>query len=260
MATREYVRESVRMKVADHKTNPHIYDNTYYDRAIDFAISKVNFDFGSAYIDVPDVPAQRVFLVTKLASIEMCFIRAAEIASGSAEEPIPSTGVIDQIEVPDLSVSSEAGTTTDSTGAAFWLSKADRLQKEYDGEKPDESADATKDIETAMLMRTSLTNGGFRSRKMDPGLDAVSITATIASSDVTLAWGVLRDVHFSSYQIYRGESPDMSDETQAGIISDNHVVTFTDSDRPVGTYYYRVKTVNPNGLKTDSNTVAAAVS
>lgn len=260
MATEKSVIDRVRRLVADY-TPPRLYDDEYYQDAIQFALEKLSFDWDASYNSVPDVPVKHTFLLVKLATIQMCYIRASEGAEGSGMEGDDNRYT--DIAVPDLTVSDDGA--EDSRGPAYWMKLADKLQAEYDGEIGSPAGQNTGgNIEVGVSRRISLTNGGYRKRVLDPGLDAVTVgdPPTVSGSDVTVEWTTLLTEGFLYYEVVRSPTAVFDDATEEVVQheADIHVGEYTEEDVPVGTWYYMVRTVNPNMLKTDSNVVSAVVS
>lgn len=257
MATDAQVIAQVRRIVSDF-TEPQRYGKEFYADAIAFALQKLSFDFGVDYFDIPSVPYSRVFLLVKLAAIQLCYIRAASGAEKEDGEAVE--GTITTIAVPDLSVS-EASEASDESGPAFWMKLARELQDEYDGEVGDNKAGQNQGgtVEQGYTHRISLTTGGYRKRKLDPGLPATAVGVMISGNDVLVSWSKVFREDFSSYDVYRSASVTFSAEQRVALITDNHVTEFVEEGVPSGQWYYRVKTVNPNNIKTNSNTVSALV-
>lgn len=257
MATEAQIIEKVRRAVADYK-EPVFFEKSFYQDAVEFALSKLNHDFGATYATVPDVPTNKVFLLLKLATIQMAFARAAQIMDSENDPSNTSVGGISQIQVPDLLIS--GADDSDARSAMTWLDLANRLQAEYDGELEHSGGSSqAAELQLATIHKVSLHHGGFINRKMDPGLAAVSVAATVSGTTVSLEWDTLYANDFMQYEVYRGTASDMSDEERIATIGDNHDTDYEDEELATGTYYYRVKTVNYNELKTNSNIVEAIV-
>lgn len=257
MATEASIIISVRRRVADFD-EPRKYDDAYYKDAISFSIQKLNHDFGEAYSVASDVPFAREFLLIKLATIEMAFIRAAEGAEG--ENSDGDSTRFTNIAVPDLSVSD--GSDSASRGPSFWMSLVGKLQSEYDGEIGESAGQNSGGgtIEVGYLHRVSKTTGGYANRKTDPGLPAVILgTPSVSGRSVTLAWSRLLRNDFLFYEITRAQSASFAGEVVVKQQSDNHITEHTEENVPAGNWYYRVKTVNPNRIKTNSNSATATV-
>lgn len=254
-ATQQVIR-SVRARVADLDE---VFKNDCYVDAIQFSLSKLSFDFGVSYSTVEDVPTNHKFLLIKLTTIEMCYIRASAESDGDADDVGSGSDDITNISVPDLSVSENTAST--SKGAAYWMNLAQALQQEYDGEVGDKKAGQNQGgfVEQAYTRRISLTTGGYRKRVLDPGLPAVTVSGVVVGADVKLTWDKLLNELFLAYEIYVDDDPTFPDEERIGFITDNHITEFTDKNPGTGTWYYRVKTLNPNKLTTPSNTYVAVV-
>jgi len=256
MATQADIINKVRRRIADYES-PQQYDDNYYISGIESGLQKLSFDFGATYSVVGDVPYDRVFLLTKLVTIEMCYVRASEGAEGDSDTEHATTRFTN-IQVPDLSVSD--GSDSDTRGPGFWLKLADDLQKEYDGEVGDKAgANQGGYVEVGISRRISLTHGGYRKRTLDEGLDAVTLSSSVAGSDVTLSWSRLFAEDFLYYEIVRATDVDFATEETIGYEADSYETEWIDEGLASGTYYYRVKTVNPNYIKTNSNTEIVTV-
>jgi hypothetical protein len=254
VATEVYVIEQVRRKVADYK-EPRTYEKAFYTDALTLALGKLNNDYGETYATIPDVPVNRVYLVVLLASIDMCHIRASEAFDDEASD---ATRDVSQLSVPDLSISSRAEATTSS--GENWLELAQELQETYDTALENAGGQSqTAEVQVGTIRRISKTHGGYANRKLDPGPDAVTIIATVDGSTVTISWDALLVNDFGTYDVYRSDQSDMTDEERLKVISDNHIVEYDDEDVEPGTYYYRVRVVNPNELTADSNIETAVV-
>ncbi len=256
MATQDDVISSVRRRVADFKPKER-YEKSYYQDAIAFALNKLSFDFGENYTTVPEVPQSQQFLLIKLATIEMCYIRAAESAEGESGDGDDTRWTT--VTVPDLSVTDNS--SQQARGAAFWVDLARRLQSEYDDERGDQSAGSNQgaEVEQFLMRKISLTNGGFIKRVLDPGLPAVTVISLVDSNDVMLTWNKLIREDFLAYEVYRDVAVTMKNEERLFTQPDIHEVEFVDENVAAGSYFYRVKSLNPNELRTNSNTVSAVV-
>lgn len=246
MTTLSEVIQRVRLRVADHRA-PRDYEDTYYEKAVEFALAKLNYDFQTAYTDVPGIPINFVFLLIKLATIEMCQVRAAEYADSDRS----GIGDISGVVVPDLEITKS--TTASDSGPGFWLKLADKLQAEYDGELSNRDSENLPEVQVSHIRRVSLTTGGFASYRFDEGLSAVTILASKSGTTVTVAWDPIYSDVFSSYDVYRGLTSDMSDEELISSILDNHDCIYSDEALSIGDHYYRVKVVNMNDIESSSN-------
>jgi hypothetical protein len=256
VATEASLIEKIRRAVADFE-EPIEFEKVYYQDALEFALSKLNNDFGLTFATVSAVTANKLFLLEKLATIQMAYARAAKILDRQ-NDPDTDTDDIASLQVPDLMVTGAAASI--AREAKSWFDLAEMLQAGYDGELENAGGTSqTATVQVATIHRISLRHGGYRNRILDPGLDAVTVAATVVGTTVTLEWDTLYASDFWSYEVYRGTQSDMSDEERIYTITDNHDTDYDDEDLVSGTYYYRIKTVNPNELRTNSNTVEAIV-
>lgn len=256
MATQQEIVERVRRAIADFKESRLFSDDYYFD-AISFALSKLSYDFSASYSQVTDVPDARVFLLQKLATIQMCYARASTFidsdGDGTGVDSIPHS-----LKVPDLEVEGD-GASTDDT-ADTWIKLAQKLQNEYDDELAHVGgASNAAEIQVGVLKRISLTTGGYRKRELDEGLAAVTVSAVVAGTTVSLSWSILYDETFHAYEVYRDTDPTMATEERIAYITDNQDNDYDDEGVASGTYYYRVKTTNPNAIKTNGNTLTVVV-
>lgn len=257
MATLSEIIGRVRRRVADYKDEV-VYSDEYYVEAIEFGLSKLSHDFDATYSAVEDVPFKRVFLLTKLATIEMCFIRAAGYVDQDADSTGGGEATFHSIKVPDLEIEGEAPSADEA--ADTWLSLASRLQAEYDSEIEHVGGSSNAaGIQTGYLKRISLSTGGYRKYDLDEGPLAVTLSAVVTGSNVALSWSTLYHETFGAYEVWRDTDATFATEERIAYFPDNHDTTYTDSDRAAGTYYYRLKTVNMNQLKANSNTLTVTV-
>jgi len=257
VATQTEVISKVRRRVADYGEYVKYADDFYID-AIEFGLSKLSHDFDATYTSAEDVPAHRVFLLVKLAAIEMCYIRAAGHVDTDGDETDAGDATFHSIKVPDLEVEGDAASADEA--ADTWIKLANRLQDEYDSEIAHVGGSSNAaEIQTGYLKRISLSTGGWRKYDLDEGPSAVTVSAVVTGSDVALTWSTWYDETFGAYEVWRDTDSSMTNEERIAYFADNHDVTFTDEGLAAGTYYYRVKTVNGNLLKTNSNLLTVTV-
>lgn len=256
MATEQEYIDRVRRIVSDFK-EPRQYDVDYYRDALRFALSKLSFDFDESYTTPESVPPEHEFLLVKIAAIQMCHIRASDALEGGTDSNGETGGIdnLSELEVPDLRIEAQDQSTVDL--AETWLKLAKDLQEEYDAELNSDSG--SKTIETGFLNSFSVRTGGLSNRRLDQGLPAVVLGATVAGSLVSLAWSILYHPEFIRYEIRRSTDNFADEDVQVGLITDNHEVTLED-EVSVGTYQYKVLTVNPNEIKIPSNVLEVTVS
>lgn len=249
MATLAELITAIRRRVADN-TSPYTYADADYERALTFALGKLNFDWDTSFATVADVTTQYLFLLEKLATIEMCYVRAAEVPSGQA-------GDYQAIQVPDLAVYKIQKSASD-----LWMGLADRLQKEYDGEleSGQEGGDVDGSIASVQMIRQSARTYSVRPYPLAEKIDAPAITATVDGTDVTLTWTPVYTTYFAAYEIWRADNAEMTSAERQVSLSDNHDEEWTDEGVAAGTYYYMLRLVDTNEFETDSASVEAVVS
>ena len=256
MATLTTLIASVRRRAADVSA-PQTYANDVYYDALEFALGKLNLDWGLTYTlpaysdpllpDTVDVGNYQ-FLLIKLATIEMAYIRAGETPTGESES-------YQTITVPDLNVQFMGKAPSD-----VWLSLAQKLQNEYDGELASGSSGTAGAIATASFTRRSTRTGGVQPYQLSTLLTAVTPTTSVSGSTVTISWTEVKSVYFSSYEIYRDTLADMSTRAKITTIADNHTESYDDENLSADTYYYQVVLVDMDARESTSTTVSAVVS
>jgi len=247
VATRAQVIDKVRRRVFDFDP-PIVITDVYYEDALDFALGKLCLDLGLTFANVPAVTDQYLFLLIKLATIEICFVRASNVANATeAGEGLPAD--LTSITVPDLTVMGTSAGVQSNQGSAFWMKLANELQSEYDGEAQTAGPGTFGGIEVGHLHRQSLTIGGIARRLIDPGPPVTSVVATVVGSDVTFDWSILYYDYFSRYEVIRSTLVTMVDPEIRKQEVDNQVATWTDESVTSGTWYYAIRTVNLNELK-----------
>lgn len=235
---------------------PRKFDSSYYESAVNFALSKLSHDYGESYLAASDVTYGREFLLIKLATIEMCYTRAQSAESSDSEDDDDAS--VASVAVPDLAVTQSTDSPEDT--ADRWLRIAADLQAEYDEElRNDGGSSLVAGVEVQTINRKSMKNGGLASRKLDTGLPAVTVSAIVDGQVVSLTWTKLFSDLFLQYEVYRATTITFADEERIAAIADNHTVEYSDTVSALGTYYYRVYTVNPNGIKTQSNSLTVEV-
>ena len=247
------------------------YKDNVYEQTVVFALEKLSYDFSPDvdYTEDTQVPYSRKFLLVKLATIELCYIRAGDVE-------VSAGGDITSITVPDLSVAEGS-----SSAGGYWLELASTLQSEYDGEvgsiaegTAPGSSDAMPEVEVGTMFRRSLRTGRRTPYDLDTALAAPSSFAgswDVPSSRVILTWGTVLDEYFAYYEVYR--SADLADltpypnaSTRIEVIPDAHgkwyegIVEPHTFDTPgSGTWYYLMATVNSNTLRGLTSVVTVVV-
>jgi hypothetical protein len=250
MATQASLILSVRRRVADAVT-PYTYVDPYYEQSLDFALGKLNFDWGTTFTDVTLVTTQYEFLLLKLATIEMCQIRSTEVTSGDAQS-------YQMITVPDLMVQKVSRSANDA-----WLALAKALQEEYDGELESGGGEGAigGTVSEAKMYRQSLRTYGLRPYELAEALTPPTLSASVSGTTVTLSWTpIITSTYFWTYDVYRSTNADMSSGEKIAGLTDNHDDEYIDENLTAGTYYYRLTVVESSSLESYTNIVTAVVS
>ena len=254
MATISALILAVRRRVAD-VVEEQSYDDTYYEGALDFALSKLNFDWGTEFLTPDAVTTPYDFLLIKLATIEMCYVRMTETPSGTAET---GSTAYQSITVPDLTVMKAVKAAR--TASEVWQDLAEALQSEYDGELENGmGSGGDGEIQQAKMVRQGLRTGGMKPYTLATPLTAPDLTTTVDGSDVILTWDEVLSTYFWGYEIWRGTDIDLTDGERQATISDNHDPTWTDESVASGTYYYKLVVVDTTGLEADSSVLMVVV-
>jgi hypothetical protein len=252
----DYLRRVIRDTSA-----PVIFQNQDYLDAIDFALSKLNNDLGTSYLDDSELPQRRKFLLRKLATIEMAYRMIAEEATGAGAG---------QVSVPDLMVGSGA------TPAQAWQQLAKSLQAEYDDELAREQISGEQS-QLAPSTSIAIRRDARRGIQVEANVAApISGDLTLAATSpeagsVALVWSVMRSVWFYRYEVFRASTsaalqyPGDSQRVATVCHVDGEM---TDGIRyprivlsaPAGTWYYRMAVVNTNAQRTFSPIASVVVS
>lgn len=247
---------SIRERVRDLETDPHLYGDPTYDRALSRGLRRINFDLGTSY-SIPTLPGNYEYLLELRGTIEMCWIRAAEGASGSGVQDDPDPAV-QTVVVPNLTVSKIAKT---KKGPDFWAELAEKLEREYESLLEDlasEGETAHGEIQQAAMYRTSLRTGRRTVYALDRALTAPALGVSVVNGTVLLSWEPVYSTRFACYRVERSSSVDFGTFTETHLITDNHEVSHKDIPN-AGAWYYRLVVENDNGLKGYSAGVEAVV-
>lgn len=253
----------VRRLVNDYAGGPPVfvgalYANDVYEEQIEFALQKLSYDFADTYT-IANIPYDREFLLVKLATINMCYIRANEVEAVLTDPDFD--GGITSISVPDLSVS-DALSAKDVY--AQFMDLAERLQEEYDGELEGRKANApSSGVVVGIQTRERKypwgpRRGTFNQVQRVPR-QAVSnppivknLLVEVASPKATFYWDAWRNTDFSRYELwshtvsgFTRDTPTSVREAQVGGSPFDNRVTITPSP---GVRYYLVYAVSINGL------------
>lgn len=246
--------DTIRRNVGDYQ-EPRKFEEISYKDAIHFALSKLSFDFGTSYPTSASVPIEREFLLLKLATIQMCYVRAAAILDDDDTTRKESGGVTN-LTVPDLSVSESDEGNSDS--AETWLDLASKLQLEYDGEL-EHGGEAVVEVQVGFLNAHSRKTGGLANRRLDRGLPATVLGAVVTANSVAFTWSIVYHPEFLAYELVRSQDNFVT-EKQAMYRGDNQIATYTDEELGSGVYQYKLNVINPNSIKTPSNIIEVTIS
>lgn len=251
------VRRRVHDAIFDEAQKLPHYGNEVYTDALSRGLIRVNLNLGTNY-SIANVPTKVEYLVELRTTIEMCFIRGAEGATG------------DVSDTPDLAVQSitlPKGFTQSTSqmsyeGARFWRNLATTLEKEY-SDLLDDVQNAINPAQGAVTMgviqRISNRTRRATSYVYDRPLTAPDISVSVARGDVVIAWEPLLTEYLEHYAIERSSTLDFQTKTQLFITHDNQVRGYTDKSVPAGTHYYRLVVTNTNQLTSVSPTAEVLV-
>jgi fibronectin type 3 domain-containing protein len=86
------------------------------------------------------------------------------------------------------------------------------------------------------------------------------LAATVSGDAVALAWSASADdVGVTGYSLFRGTTPGFTPDADARIAQDLSDTAYTDSARPAGTWYYKVRARDAAGNVSDPSTPAEAI-
>jgi hypothetical protein len=258
MASLRNLIARIRRRVQDSdlkSENRPLYADIFYSDAVDRGLAELNLDLEVSYT-LATIPAAQDFLLELRATIEMCYIRAAEggstLVSDFPESPIQT------LSVPNLSVNKFG---TPAEGPKFWRNLCDVLEGQYQRllKKLGVDDDVSGSVKQAVMLRTSMRTGGRRPYAYDTSFTALAATVAESGGVVSLAWAATLDERFARYDINRSADSEMADPERIAVISDNHTVTYDDESPGTGTWYYTVTIVNNNNLSQASDILLIVV-
>jgi hypothetical protein len=222
---------------------PHYSDEIYRD-AVDRGLMRVNLALQTSY-SIDQVPTTAEFLVELKATIEMCYVRGAEGATGD---------VTDQPELATQTMTLPGGFTQSNQqmsyeGARFWGRLADRLAQEYK-EALDEvlcNLQADGAVVVGTMQRMSLRTCRATSYVYDRPLAAPEIALAVSGNSVVISWSPILSEFLETYTVQRS-TDSFSTVTDVYLTSDNQASVYVDTGVPVGEYSYRLRVENTNQL------------
>ena len=267
MAEQDTIIRKIRLRVKDPNPPPDggdpKYDNQYYIDAIDFGLQKLSHDFSSTVLwDISTLPDGKEFLLIKLATIEMCYVRGSE-----STDPTEESVLVDEvksIDVPNLKIAYKDGKDEKVfQGPAYWTKLAASLQSEYDGELPDITPiDDGAKIVSSQIMRTSLRTGKLGPypfvKRMIMGITSVAYDDV---STLTVVWEPIYSEHLNHYEIWIKKTGVANSDVLLTSIYDNHDYEIDiDKVLAVGEWKVYMFAVDNHDLKGKSSELLITVS
>jgi hypothetical protein len=215
----------------------------------------MNLDLDSGY-SIQTLPVKYEYLAELRGTVNMCYVRGAEGATGDVED-FPN--VPDQIvTVPQLTVQRQQ---MPLDGPKFWLRLAEKLENEYLEalarlrDRGDEGAE----IQQFIMSRMSLRTGRRMAYVYDKPIEVPEgFALSVSGGVVSISWGVVYDQYFNYYELQRSTSPQFPTTFGVYALSDNHDNFFNDFFGQ-GTWYYRLAIYNSNDLVSYSETASAVI-
>jgi hypothetical protein len=253
--------QRVRARVHDNVTHDvrqdgrPLYLDHYYIDSINSALGRINLDLDASFT-VASVPVKYEYLVELRGTINMCYTRGAEGASGDVED-FPD--VPDQIvTVPQLTVQRQQ---MQIEGPKYWLRLADKLENEYLAtlQRLQDRGEEGAEIQQYTMSRMSLRTGRRMPYVYDKPIPAPSDFAVSSfGSGVRILWGVVYDEYFNYYELQRSSNLDFSTSQSVYASSDNHDSSYFD-EPPAGEWYYRLAIYNSNDLVSYTDTATVVI-
>lgn len=250
------VRRRVHDAIFEGEDRP-LYNNDTYSDALDRGLMRVNLLLASGYT-VATLPTKVEYLVELRTTIELCYIRGAEGATGYVSD------------APDLAVQTLTLPTgfTQSTsqmsyeGARFWKNLAEILEAEFK-DIIDEVQNALDPslgaVHVGVVQRRSLRTGRATSYHYDRALTAPDISVALSGSNVVIQWEPVLSEFLESYVLERSLTNDFSTIKEVFLTFDNQAKLYLDLNLAQNLYYYRLKVVNSNDLFSYSPTAQIQV-
>lgn len=231
-----------------------LYLDHYYIESIESGLGRINLDLDAGYT-IASVPVKYEYLVEVRGTINMCYVRGAEGASGDVDD-FPD--VPDQIvTVPQLTVQRQQ---MPLDGPKFWLRLAEKLENEYLTaiQKLESRGEEGAEIQQAVMSRMSMRTGRRMPYMYDKPISAPDLAVSVEGGLVQISWGIVYNEYFNYYRLERSTSPEFSTTLGVYSSSDNHDNIFKDSPN-AGTYYYRLAVYNSNDLVSYTPTASVVV-
>jgi hypothetical protein len=252
LRVRARVHDNITHDVRDDRP---LYLDNYYIESLNSGLGRINLDLDSVYT-VGTLPVKYEYLLELRGTINMCYVRGAEGASGDVED-FPD--VPDQIvTVPQLTVQRQQ---MPLDGPKYWLRLADKLENEYLTalQRLADRGEEGAEIQQYTMSRMSLRTGRRMPYVYDKAITipdgfAVSVEGNVA----TIVWGVVYDEYFNYYELKRSNLSDFSTSQGVFASSDNHDNVYRETLQP-GTWYYRLSVYNSNDLVSHTSLASVVV-
>ena len=114
------------------------------------------------------------------------------------------------------------------------------------------------EVQQYVMSRTSLRTGRRTPYMYDTAIPAPDFSASQSAGSVSLAWGIVMDEYFRIYEVERSSNADFSTSRVVFTSSDNHDLQYIDAPGS-GDWYYRLKVINSNDLKSYSGVASVSV-
>jgi len=206
-------------------------------------MGRLNLDLDSTYT-VASLPVKYEYLLELRSTVNMCYVRGGEGASGDVEDFPNVPDAI--VSVPQLSVQRQQ---MPLEGPKYWLKMAEKLDMEYQNTlaRLQDRGDEGPEIQQYVMSRMSLRTGRRMPYVYDKPITPPDFSVAIVGNRVSLGWGIVYDEYFRLYEVERSTNSDFSTKSVVFTTSDNQVSSFS-QNLTSGTYHYRLKITNSNDL------------
>lgn len=220
-----------------------LYLDSYYIDSIESGMGRLNLDLDSTYT-VASLPVKYEYLLELRSTVNMCYVRGGEGASGDVEDFPNVPDAI--VSVPQLSVQRQQ---MPLEGPKYWLKMAEKLDMEYQNTlaRLQDRGDEGPEIQQYVMSRMSLRTGRRMPYVYDKPITPPDFSVAIVGNRVSLGWGIVYDEYFRLYEVERSTNSDFSTKSVVFTTSDNQVSSFS-QNLTSGTYHYRLKITNSNDL------------
>lgn len=193
--TLEELRLQVRFKVGDYKITPPVFEDSFYDTEIGFAL----WEIFPEYTSLEDLELGDDFLVVLGASAQMCYARASlQISSRSV--PDITTEDIKKLEFDDIG--SELWDTLKP--AQYWLDLAKKFADKLKAYLKKRGKDLPEIYGAENMVRIDRGSDGFKLpvEEYKQATPTKIYFESITADTFTFRWDINRDMDFLSYKLY----------------------------------------------------------